>query len=144
MAGRSSDSSDCSGCFSAGGFDAIKLLISLEEGAPQAALDLRQTIEDGGAGAGGRPAAKHSASRISARTSFHWAMAAWSTRYCSAGVWGRYWFWRPAWIWSNSSGSSSGSTTVRARSPLRSALNKRNRMAAALATHGDENRGGWR
>ena len=49
-------------------------------------------------------------------------MAAWSTRCCSAGFWGWYWFWRPAWSWSNSSCSSPGITTFRARRPWRSAF----------------------
>src|SRR5208283_4774080 len=49
-------------------------------------------------------------------------MAAWSTRSCSAGFWGWYWSWRPAWSWSNSSCSSPGITTFRARRPWRSAF----------------------
>src|ERR1017187_6738900 len=49
-------------------------------------------------------------------------MAAWSTRYCSAGVCGWYWAWSPARIWSKSSRFSPGRTTVRARRPWCSAF----------------------
>jgi hypothetical protein len=52
--------------FLAGGFDALEFLAGFEEGALQAALDLRHTAEHGGAGLGAR-------------------LRAWSTRCCSAG-----------------------------------------------------------
>jgi hypothetical protein len=52
--------------FLAGGFDALEFLAGFEEGALQAALDLRHTAEHGGAGLGAR-------------------LRAWSTRCRSAG-----------------------------------------------------------